>query len=159
AMGTEWLRWVHDQVRASKFTALLLTPNSVSKPWLMWEAGAVSGVSLSTQQAATVIPLVYRLSMEEIPSPLTSLQAARGEDGESIKGVLETLKQSVPMPAAAFSQFVSLFVPKYLESVARALADTPPPLTESAVQDWLDRITYFEKTGRRSEISQLHHAL
>lgn len=93
-MGTEWLGWVHDQVRASKFTALLLTPNSVSKPWLMWEAGAVSGVSLATQQAATVIPLVYRLSMEEIPSPLASRQAARGEDGESMKRVLETLRST-----------------------------------------------------------------
>src|SRR5215470_987761 len=63
SMGSEWLVWVHEQVQQSKFTALLLTPRSISKPWLMWEAGAVSGVSLSSQKVTTVIPLIYRLSM------------------------------------------------------------------------------------------------
>ncbi len=159
AAGSDWLDWIHDQVRESKFTAVLLTPNSVDKPWLMWEAGAVSGVSLATREASTIIPLVYRLSMEQVPSPLRSRQAARGEDRESIKRVLETLKQSTPLPAAAFSRFVELFVPSYLENVARALAETPPPLTESAVHEWLDRITYFERTDRRSEVGQLHRAM
>jgi predicted Zn-dependent protease len=42
---------------------------------------------------------------------------------------------------------------------ASTLADTPPLLTESAVQDWLDRIEYFERTNRRSEIRQLHLAM
>src|SRR5262249_51811318 len=32
-------------------------------------------------------------------------------------------------------------------------------LTESAVQDCLDRITYFERTDRRSEVRQLHRVL
>jgi predicted aspartyl protease len=147
------------QIRESKFTVVLLTPNAVDKPWLMWKAGAVSGVSLATREASTVIPIVYRLSMEQMPSPLRSRQAAFGEDRESIGRVLETLKQSTPLPAAAFTEFVKLFVPRYLENVARALAETPPPLTESAVHDWLDRITYFERTDRRSEVGQLHRAM
>jgi tetratricopeptide (TPR) repeat protein len=125
----------------------------------MWEAGAVSGVSLATQKTSTIIPLVYRLSMEQVPSPLQARQAARGEDHESIRRMLETLKQSIPLPAAPFAQLVELFVPKYLDNVARALAETPPPLTESAVQDWLDRITYFEQTDRRSEVGQLNRAM
>jgi hypothetical protein len=69
------------------------------------------------------------------------------------------LNQSIALPAATFNTFVQLFVPKYLERVARALAETPPPLTESTVQDWLDRITYFERTNRRSEVRQLHRAM
>src|SRR3984893_12600923 len=40
--GSDWLHWIHNQVRGSKFTAVILTPNSVRKPWLMWEAGAVA---------------------------------------------------------------------------------------------------------------------
>jgi hypothetical protein len=56
AAGSGWLDWIHDQVRGSKFTAVLLTPNSVDKPWLMWEAGTVSGVSLATREASTIIP-------------------------------------------------------------------------------------------------------
>jgi len=159
AAGSDWLDWIHDQIQGSKFTAVLLTPSSVDKPWLMWEAGAVSGVSLATRAASTIIPLVYRLSMEQVPSPLRSRQAARGEDRESIKRVLETLKQSIPLPATTFDRYVASFVPEYLENVARALAETPPPLTESAVHEWLDRITYFERTDRRSEVGHLHKAM
>lgn len=157
--GSDWLNWIHEQVGQSKFTAVLLTPKSVDKPWLMWEAGAVSGVSLAKENASTIIPLVYRLSMEQIPSPLRSRQAARGEDHESIKKVLETLNQTFQIKPATFNDVIGTFVPKYLETVARALAETPPPLTESAVHDWLNRISYFEDTGRRSEVGQLHKAM
>jgi tetratricopeptide (TPR) repeat protein len=159
ALGSDWLDWVHEQVRGSKFTAVILTPKSVDKPWLMWEAGAVSGVSLAAREASTIIPLVYRLSMEQVPSPLRSRQAAHGEDRESIKRVLETLNQSISLAPTVFSGLVDSFVPKYLESTAQALAETSPPLTESAVHDWLDRITYFEQTNRRSEVGQLHQAM
>ena len=163
--GSDWLDWIHEQVRGSRFTAVLLTPNSVNKPWLMWEAGAVSGVSLATQEKipnqekAIIIPLVYRLSMEQVPSPLRSRQAERGEDRDSIERVLQTLNNTVHLPDSTFKEYVDLFVPKYLEQVAQALAETPPPLTEAAVQEWLDRIAYFERTNRRSEVGQLHRAM
>jgi tetratricopeptide (TPR) repeat protein len=159
ALGSNWLDWVHDQVRQSRFTAILLTPNSVDKPWLMWEAGAVTGVSLATRKDSRIIPVVYRLSMEQVPTPLSSRQAANGEDRESVGRVLETLRESVPLPLETFRKFLELFVPEYLKSAARALAETPPPLTESAIHDWLDRIAYFERTDRRSEIRQLHRAM
>src|SRR4030095_5966916 len=158
-LGSEWLNWVHEQVVASKFTAVILTPNSVNKPWLMWEAGAVSGVSLAAKESSTVIPLVYRLSMEQVPSPLRSRQAALAEDRESIKRVLETLKQTVPLPTETFKTLIEFFMTKYIEDVARALAETPPPLTEADGQEWLARITYFEQTDRRAEVRQLHRAM
>jgi tetratricopeptide (TPR) repeat protein len=157
--GSEWLKWIHDQVSSSRFTAVLLTPNSVDKPWLMWEAGAVSGVSLATKEESTVIPLVYRLSMEQIPSPLRSRQAALGEDRNAMTSVLNSLNKTVSVRPATFSNLVDSFLPTYLERVQKVLAETPPPLTESAIQDWLDRIEYFERTGRRSEVRQLHRAM
>ncbi|HJP90834.1 MAG TPA: TIR domain-containing protein [Pyrinomonadaceae bacterium] len=157
--GSDWLDWILEQVRNSKFTAVILTPNSIDKPWLMWEAGAVSGVSLGAEKISTVIPVVYRLSMEQVPSPLRSRQAARGEDSEAMKRVLQSLKATVSLPESALHQLAEVFIPPYLAKVAQALAETPPPLTESAVQEWLDRITYFEKTDRRSEVKQLHRAM
>ena len=160
AAGSEWPDWINDQVRSSMFTAVLLTPNSLNKPWLMWEAGAVSGVSLAMGKPSAVIPIVYRLSMEQVPSPLRSRQAALGEDGNSIIRVLETLKQSLShLPERNFRKFVDDSVPPYLKEVSRVLADTPPPLTESAIHEWLDRISYFERSDRRSEIHQLHRAM
>lgn len=143
--GSAWLDWIKDQVRGSRFTAVLLTPNSVDKPWLMWEAGAVSGVSLATDRLSTVIPVVYRLSMEQIPSPLRSQQAARGEDVDSIKSVLQTLNRTFMLPETPFRRAMDVYIPEYLENVAKALAETPPPLTESAVQDcWTALLTSSE---------------
>jgi len=158
-LGGDWLNWVRVRVRTSKFTVVVLTPKSVDRPWLMWEAGAVSGAALAAEKPPMVIPLLYRLTIEQIPSPLQSHLGTSGESRESIRRLLDQLRQSTPMPASVFSTLVDTCVPQYLDNVARALADTPPPLTESAINDWLDRITYFERTNRRSEIGHLHRAM
>jgi len=146
-------------VRSSKFTAVILTPRSVDRPWLMWEAGAVSGVALADDRPSSVIPLIYRLSADQIPGPLRSHLGAHGEDAESIGRLLEQFRQSTPMPTDVFNDLVPASVKRYLDDVAKALADTPPPLTTSAINDWHDRITYFERTNRRSEIAHLHRAM
>src|SRR5215212_1266654 len=53
--GSEWFPWILGQVRESDATIVMLTPASVGKPWLMWEAGAVSGVSLSLAEKDRLI--------------------------------------------------------------------------------------------------------
>ncbi len=76
--GSDWLDWIYKQVRESKFTAVLLTPNSIDKPWLMWESGAVSGVSLATREASSIIPIVYRLSTGDATGAESTPIAASG---------------------------------------------------------------------------------
>src|SRR5687767_11942900 len=44
--GQDWLEWIGAQVQESRMTIVVLTPLSKARPWLMWEAGAVSGVGL-----------------------------------------------------------------------------------------------------------------
>ncbi len=157
--GSDWLDWIHDQIRTCRFTAVLLTPRSIDKPWLMWEAGAVSGISIAKGEQSTIMPIVYRLSMEQVPSPLRSRQAARGEDRESMRRVLETLKEATPVSPQHLNKYANTHLEPYLKSVATAMAETPPALTDSDVQEWLHRIAYFEQTDRRSEAAQLHRAM
>ena len=45
--GQRWLEWIHMQVRRSAVTIVILTPLSKVRPWLMWEAGAVTGLDLA----------------------------------------------------------------------------------------------------------------
>ena len=158
-MGRPWLEWIHEQVQTSRFTVVVLTPNSLEKPWLMWEAGAVSGVALAGDQSSVLVPILYRISMEQVPSPLQARLSAFGEDAESMRRVLQSLNEPELMPQGSLETLAKEFVPSYLDTVARVLADTPPPLTESAVQDWLDRMSYFERTNRRSEIAHVHRAM
>src|ERR1035441_5184109 len=58
--GEQWLPWIHQQVRDSVFTIVLITPSSMRKPWILWEAGAVAGTSIASGQndSRKVRPLI-----------------------------------------------------------------------------------------------------
>jgi hypothetical protein len=150
--GSDWFDWIRMQVSGSEFTAVLLTPGSLGKPWLMWEAGAVAGVAMAREKRLAIVPVVYRVSAEQIPSPLRTLQGVLGEDRASLLGMLESVRSETKMPSSAMEALADHAVSVYLDEVKKAMAEIPPPLTESRVQDWLDRIAYFEPPtdGRRS---------
>lgn len=40
-----------DRVRECDFALILITPSSVNKPWILWEAGAVSGAATAANAA------------------------------------------------------------------------------------------------------------
>ena len=92
AAGQSWLEWIHHQIRDSDLTIALLTPLSRSNPWLIWEAGAVSGLGLSRGMAIPVVPLMYGIRQEEVPSPLGQRQAKSGSDFDDIGDLLESLR-------------------------------------------------------------------
>jgi hypothetical protein len=92
AAGQSWLEWIHQQIRDSDLTIALLTPLSRSQPWLMWEAGAVSGLGLSRGSAIPVVPLLYGIRQEEVPSPLGQRQTKSGTEEQDIRDLLESLR-------------------------------------------------------------------
>lgn len=92
AAGQSWLEWIHHQIRDSDLTIALLTPLSRSNPWLIWEAGAVSGLGLSRGMAIPVVPLMYGIRQEEVPSPLGQRQAKSGSVFEDMHDLLESLR-------------------------------------------------------------------
>jgi hypothetical protein len=70
APGQEWFRWIVEHVKEANVALVLLTPASIQKPWILWEAGAVAGSALASDTAklneATrpkVRPLVYQLTL------------------------------------------------------------------------------------------------
>ena len=76
--GADWFQWIAEQVTKGEAALVLLTPMSVQKPWLMWEAGAVFGAAFAGQtpgapNPAKVFPVIDRLRTAEIPSPLQSV--------------------------------------------------------------------------------------
>ena len=92
AAGQSWLDWIHQQIRESDLTIALLTPLSRTQPWLMWEAGAVSGLGLSRGIATPVVPLLYGILQEDVPSPLGQSQAKSGTDARDIRDLLDSLR-------------------------------------------------------------------
>src|SRR5688500_3117227 len=70
--GANWFEWIGAQVRKSFLTIVLLTPRSLSKEWVLWEAAAVYGAALvdGAENRRSVRPLLYRLDAEQMPTPL-----------------------------------------------------------------------------------------
>ena len=90
--GADWLNWINEQVRESFLAVVILTPNSQKRPWIMWEAGAVSGAALATDKSILVVPLIFGIPEKEIPSPLRSRQAKLGAEERDIIDFLETIR-------------------------------------------------------------------
>src|SRR5262249_51915704 len=76
--GEDWLEWIRTQVQQSIMTIVVLTPLSKTRPWLMWEAGAVSGVGLARGASTPVVPLLFGLRGDDVPSPLRARQTKSG---------------------------------------------------------------------------------
>jgi hypothetical protein len=98
APGAKWLDWILEVVRKADVCLVILTPDSVSKPWLTWEAGAVTGVALGTAPVssgpipeATVVPLLFGIGVDDIPEPLRQRQATNAQDTGGILGVVHML--------------------------------------------------------------------
>lgn len=77
-VGTNWLDWIMGRVRECDVALMILSPESLSRPWLMWDAGAVSGVPKAQDSDRRIIPLLYRVNSEDVPGPLLSLPGGAG---------------------------------------------------------------------------------
>lgn len=68
--GEDWLRKVTTELRAAQVVVLLLSPQSVTRPWVNFEAG---GAWLGEKP---VIPVCHAgMTPERLPKPYSSLQA------------------------------------------------------------------------------------
>lgn len=166
APGEDWLPWIVQQVKESAWTLVLLTPDSLNKPWLLWEAGAVSGVGYAAKGAGRVVPVLYRISPELIPGPMRSKQGVIGEAREGVERLLDALDGSLDAgqrvlgsSPAARKALLNAMVPQHLDGVREALRERPLQLSESMIQEWLARLNALAQQGRWPEAAHVHRAL
>lgn len=172
--GEDWLPWIMREVASSSVCIVMLTPESLSKPWLMWEAGAVGGVAIAKGLGAEdgggagqparvttpVVPLLYRISNDQVPGPLRSKQAEFGDSGDGILRVLEMVHARVNgLSKWFFDLAVKPALPLYLEAVKEALRARPMALSEAAVQEWCERLDDLRKENRFAEVRPMHQAM
>jgi tetratricopeptide (TPR) repeat protein len=163
--GEEWFQWIKDRVKEADIALILLTPASVQKPWILWEAGAVTGVSMATtfdsKNPNRVLPVVYQLKTNEIPSPFHNIQIIRGDKKSDIKQLFETFledfgKSFTKAQAFKAGQLLEGTINNYLKEVNHALLNAPILPTESAVQEWCLRLDELKDQNRPSETKYLH---
>ena len=116
--GQSWLDWIHQQIADCDLTIALLTPLSRSKPWLMWEAGAVSGLGLSRGSAIPLVPLLYGIRQDDVPSPLHQRQTKFGTEAEDVRDLLESLRLTGELTYASDIDLTTL-ITTYLSTVRK----------------------------------------
>ena len=124
--GAKWLPWVTEHIQAADYTYVLLTPNSMNRPWVLWESGAAAGVALASDKLNSVVPITFGLEEDDIPSLFDSLQIVRGDSDQSggIERALQEINSALgasSLGAIIFSLAVTQLVPPFLTVVKKAL--------------------------------------
>jgi hypothetical protein len=85
--GSIWIDEVRTQLEQSKAILILLTPNSLNKPWLLFESGF--GAALPFCQ---IIPLCVGINaINDVPFPLAMYQAYQLADYSSLRNFVNKL--------------------------------------------------------------------
>jgi hypothetical protein len=68
--GERWIEQIMKELAGTKVVLLMLSPTSVQRPWVNFEAGA------AWTRAIIIIPVCFRgLKKDDLPKPYSSLQA------------------------------------------------------------------------------------
>jgi tetratricopeptide (TPR) repeat protein len=158
--GQQWLEWINEQVKTSDFTLVFLTPSSVQKPWILWEAGAVAGTAVASgkKDDRKVRPLIFRVPAEQVPDPFRDIQLVHGDNYADMQPVFKQWmgKMLPPEEIAGAAVELKATLEKYLRSVEVALDNAPLIPTEGVVQEWSLRLDDLKSQNRMSEVKNLH---
>ena len=93
--GDRWLIDVSKELERAAFGILCVTPDNLEKPWLHFEAGALS----KSVDAARVIPFLLGVNISDVQGPLAQFQAASVEQDE-VRDLLISLNGAAEAPLA-----------------------------------------------------------
>lgn len=87
--GARWSEVIATGLKEAEFGIVCVTPENVSRPWLLYEAGA-----LAKAIETPVVPLLFGFpSLSLGDSPLSQLQGKRTEVEEEMRGLVKTLNK------------------------------------------------------------------
>lgn len=132
--GDDWRKVIKDKIVDSRVVLVLLTPQSVTRPWVQFEAGA-SWLYYETQRKAqidakpkeaAVIPCLFNL--KKYPTTLSQYNACDLQSAKSLKELFTTLSEisdfrPKPIPS-------DTAIKKFLEVTAGFI--TPPSAAKSS---------------------------
>src|SRR5882724_13103493 len=62
---------IRAEIKRSRELVVLLTPNSVNRPWVLFEVGAAWGLG----KAIRIVPILYHVEVDSIPGIIKSKKA------------------------------------------------------------------------------------
>jgi TIR domain len=104
--GRQWQHEIMENLRTSRFGIVCLTPDNLTRPWMLFEAGAISTLS-----EACVFTFLHGVEYAQVTDPLSMFNhtASRRDDVRrmvtSLNNVLDTQKVLDGVLAARFEKF------------------------------------------------------
>ena len=140
--GKRWSKVIFESLEKSDFGILIITPQNVNSPWILFEAGAIS----KSLDSGTVIPYLTLIEKNELKGPLSQFQAACS-DYEGTFSVVKAINKMllIPINEKIIKERFDAFWSKYeksLEQITDEIKKTIP-----------------EKTSQELEIKKLHEDL
>lgn len=104
----DWLPSILDALQKSCAYIILLTPESMGRPWVNFEAGAAWA-----SKKKYIFVRVQALSADDIPLPISSRQVYALD----IEGELEVILEALGLPGDAAHRFIARFIEVAAEAV------------------------------------------
>lgn len=118
--GAKWGSDISRELESSDIGLLCLTPDNTEKPWILFEAGALS----KNFNASHVCTVLFNLEPTDLKGPLTSFQTTRFQQDEMKKLIL-TINNSAgdsKLDASVLNNVFEMWWPKLDENVKKILA-------------------------------------
>lgn len=88
--GQRWSSEIASKLEASQIGLIVLTPENISAPWIMFEAGALS----KNVGSSSVCPLLFGVSQTDIQGPLLQFQCSQFSKDEFLK-LIQVINQKL----------------------------------------------------------------
>ena len=150
--GSRWGYEINRQLESTNFGILCLTPENLTSPWLLFEAGSLA----KAVNIARVVPYLLELSPTNVGYPLAQFQTVTA-DPEGTLHLLESINEAreSKMPADRLDRAFKKWWPdleRQLTSVPPAGAPAPPQRTDRALLE--EVLSLIRSQQSRLEMSQ-----
>jgi hypothetical protein len=159
--GTRWSSEIAQELNDSLLGIICLTPDNLTAPWLMFEAGALS----KNIGVAKVIPLLFNVDPADLVGPMTQFQAAKFAKDEVRRVVLAINGELGEQRLAAdvVEDVFEMWWPRLDKRVEEVLSNAEPQATAPSrtEKDILEEVLALARSLSRntpsSESGNLHH--
>jgi hypothetical protein len=102
--GTRWRSEITNELEQSDIGIICLTPENLTIPWILFEAGALS----KKQQNAYVCTFLYDLNPADVKEPLAQFQATKATE-DDIRRLIKTINSVLPQSRLSESDITEIF--------------------------------------------------
>jgi hypothetical protein len=157
--GTRWSTEISSELESSNAGIICLTKDNINKPWILFEAGALS----KNFGKANVCTILFNLDNADITGPLTSFQATKF-DKTDFKKLLTTINNTggeSKLESAVLNDVFEMWRPKLESKIKDTLTTTSVDTdkTQRTEREILEEVLELTRINskrlpRRGEISR-----